>query len=469
MPAWMKRQQESGDGGLPAPAPKRRRSRSPPSHAPSFPPAQRPRRGPLGGDGYDSDASDVPRFMTRPRRNNFSKGPAQPRMLPAGAGARAPAASATAMQQTRPARRLYVAGLPPGCNDGELMDFFVGCISKGIGPEHASGVVNVYVKPNAAFAFVELRTMELARACLALDGISLRGSSLKVQRPNDYDEASSPKPAGPPLTIELGRLGVVSSSVPDGPFKIFIGGLPYHLQEPEVQSLLQAFGPLRGFHLVRERGAAPGADSKGYAFAEYVDHAITHQAIAGLHGMQLGEKALTVRLAKTAASHPPAATAPAPAAAGQRILVEEQLAAAMGLGPGSNSNAAGARDSAAGVGATRVVLLSNMVTEEELRDDQEYDDILQDVREECGNYGDLDEVWIPRPPHAQAGKIFLRYAAVAVAATAARRLDGRRFAGRAVGTAFIEEAAFEAMRGRQPPPAPPEGAPPGAPPAAFAF
>lgn len=477
LPAWMKRQQESAGGAPPLPVPKRRRSRSPPSRRPPYPPAQRPRRGPLGGDGYDSDASDVPRFMTRPRRNNFSRDPAPPPGAPpAGGGgggfARPPMGLAANMQQTRQARRLYVASLPPGCNDAELTEFFVRCLSEGIGPEHANGVVHVYVKPNGAFAFVELRTMELASACLALDGIGFRGSSLKVQRPKDYNEAASPRPAGPPLTLELSRLGVVSSSVPDSAHKIFIGGLPYHLQEPEVQSLLQAFGPLRGFHLVRERGAGPTANSKGYAFAEYVDHSITHQAIAGLHGMQLGEKALTVRLAKTAASHaagPPAPAAPAPAAPARQSLVEEQLAAAMGLGPGSISNAAGAPDEALGVGATRVVLLRNMVTEEELRDDQEYDDILLDVREECSNYGTLEEVWIPRPPHAQAGNVFLRYAAVAMAANAARRLDGRRFAGRSVGTAFLEEGAFEAMRGRQPPAAPAEAAPAGPAPAAFAF
>ena len=35
----------------------------------------------------------------------------------------------------------------------------------------------------------------------------------------------------------------------------------------------------------------------GYAFAEYVDPNITDQAIAGLNGMQLGDKKLTVQRA----------------------------------------------------------------------------------------------------------------------------------------------------------------------------
>ena len=39
--------------------------------------------------------------------------------------------------------------------------------------------------------------------------------------------------------------------------------------------------------------------SKGYAFCEYVDWNVTDQAIAGLHGMQLGERKLVIQRATT--------------------------------------------------------------------------------------------------------------------------------------------------------------------------
>merc|ERR1712087_756885 len=41
--------------------------------------------------------------------------------------------------------------------------------------------------------------------------------------------------------------------------------------------------------------------------------------------------------------------------------------------------------------------LLNMVTEEELRDEEEYEDILEDIREECGKYGEVRSLEIPRP------------------------------------------------------------------------
>jgi RNA recognition motif-containing protein len=42
--------------------------------------------------------------------------------------------------------------------------------------------------------------------------------------------------------------------VAEGPGKVFVGGLPYHLTEDEIKELLSAFGPLRSFHLVKDTG-----------------------------------------------------------------------------------------------------------------------------------------------------------------------------------------------------------------------
>lgn len=49
------------------------------------------------------------------------------------------------------------------------------------------------------------------------------------------------------------------------------------------------------------------------------------------------------------------------------------------------------------VQSSSVVQLLNMVTAEELVDDEEYEDILEDVREECSKYGQVLDIWIPRP------------------------------------------------------------------------
>ena len=46
---------------------------------------------------------------------------------------------------------------------------------------------------------------------------------------------------------------------------------------------------------------------------------------------------------------------------------------------------------------TEVLCLMNMVTPEELVDDEEYDDILEDIKNECSKYGLVRSLEIPRP------------------------------------------------------------------------
>merc|ERR1711963_319354 len=41
--------------------------------------------------------------------------------------------------------------------------------------------------------------------------------------------------------------------------------------------------------------------------------------------------------------------------------------------------------------------MGNMVVEEELVDEEEYEDILEGIREECGKFGEVKSIEIPRP------------------------------------------------------------------------
>lgn len=46
---------------------------------------------------------------------------------------------------------------------------------------------------------------------------------------------------------------------------------------------------------------------------------------------------------------------------------------------------------------TEVLCLMNMVAPEELIDDDEYEEIVEDVRDECSKYGQVKSIEIPRP------------------------------------------------------------------------
>jgi hypothetical protein len=79
---------------------------------------------------------------------------------------------------------------------------------------------------------------------MGLDGIIFLNGPLKIRRPKDY--------GGPEMSSHVP--GVVSTNVPDSINKVFVGGLPSYLNEEQVQELLNSFGELKAFNLVRENG-----------------------------------------------------------------------------------------------------------------------------------------------------------------------------------------------------------------------
>ena len=90
---------------------------------------------------------------------------------------------------------------------------------------------------------------------------------------------------------------------------------------------------------------------------------------------------------------------------------------------------------------TTVVELKQMLTLEDLTDDAEYEDILEDTREECASFGTLKNIIIPRSGPG-ATKIFLEYLTVEDAGSAINGLAGRTFGGRKVEAVYFDPVKF---------------------------
>mmetsp|Transcript_31348 Transcript_31348/g.47981 ORF Transcript_31348/g.47981 Transcript_31348/m.47981 type:complete len:125 (+) Transcript_31348:99-473(+) len=91
---------------------------------------------------------------------------------------------------------------------------------------------------------------------------------------------------------------------------------------------------------------------------------------------------------------------------------------------------------------SRVVEIRNMLTEEDLKDDAEYEDIATDTKEECSSFGHLKNVVIPRDGPGVT-KVFLEYLTKDDAAKAIQSLQGRTFDGRKVEATYMAEEKFE--------------------------
>lgn len=92
---------------------------------------------------------------------------------------------------------------------------------------------------------------------------------------------------------------------------------------------------------------------------------------------------------------------------------------------------------------SRVVELQNMLSEDDLNDPDEYQDIMEDTREQCGTFGKLLNIVIPRAGERGATKIFLEYESTDDASSAIQALQGKTFDGRLVEATFYDEARFD--------------------------
>lgn len=347
-------------------------------------------------------------------------------------------------QATRHARRVYVGGLPPLENEQTIATFF-SQVMAAIGGNTAGpgdAVVNVYINHEKKFAFVEMRTVEEASNAMALDGILFEGAPVRVRRPTDYNPsmAAALGPSQPSPHLNLAAVGLTPGATggADGPDRVFVGGLPYYFTEAQIKELLEAFGPLRGFDLVKDRDTG---NSKGYGFCVYQDPAVTDIACAALNGLKMGDKTLTVRRATASGQARPDQFSVFPEVqqhiAFQKLALQATNVPNMGLPSGAEDF------------PTKVLCLTQAVNPDELLDDQEYEDIYEDMKDECGKHGVITKLVIPRPKSTGeevygVGKVFVEYANTQSSAKARASLHGRKFGGNVVVAVYYPEDKFSA-------------------------
>ncbi len=149
---------------------------------------------------------------------------------------------------------------------------------------------------------------------------------------------------------------------------------------------------------------------------------------------------------------------------------------------------------------SRILLMLNMVTNDDLINDDDFHDILEDITEECGNYGPVEDIRIPRPAKRErkwstdgaalaafqrqadedsgVGRVYVKFADADSAGKALASLAGRAFAGRSIVATLLADDAdtsppldviFAPPGGEEPPPPPPPTDAPPVPPDAYMF
>ncbi|KAF2026138.1 hypothetical protein EK21DRAFT_74861, partial [Setomelanomma holmii] len=331
-------------------------------------------------------------------------------------------AAALAPGASKQSKRLYVHNLPSGVTNEELVEFFNLQLN---GLNVVSGrdpCLSANIASSKEYAALEFKAPEDATVALAMSGIQMRDdaggpdrSGLSIRRPKDYIT---------PQQEENAYLGEeVSSVVKDSPNKLSIVNIPTFIEEEQLRELVETMGKLAAFVLVKDTSTD---QHRGIAFVEYANSnsEFIDQVIEGLNSIELGDVLLKV----------------------SRATVGVQQTAGLDGGVGAISMLASAT-AAEDQEHSRVICLMNMVTSDELINDEEYDEIKEDIEEECQKYGPIIETKIPRPAGARSslgvGKIYIKYQDTESAQRAIKALAGRQFSRRTVVATQFSEEGFD--------------------------
>jgi RNA recognition motif-containing protein len=77
--------------------------------------------------------------------------------------------------------------------------------------------------------------------------------------------------------------------------KLYVGNLSYATREEELRELFAQAGTVTSVALIKDRDTG---SSKGFAFVEMTTQAEAQTAISKFHNYQLGERPLTVNMAR---------------------------------------------------------------------------------------------------------------------------------------------------------------------------
>lgn len=231
---------------------------------------------------------------------------------------------------------------------------------------------------------------------------------------------------------------------------------------------MSTFGQLSGLQVIYDING-PADETRGIAFAEFADPSVTDTAIQEIKQLQLGDSFLRAGRASLGLNAPLASIPMDINVTGSLI---GSILTYKTQNEGSTQN---------GLTDTRVLMLLNLVTIDELTDDQEYREIVQDITAECGKFGAIEDLLVPRPDAAilaassqrivagsgpssttsgpasttlgnkpgvknadtmGVGKVFIKFATRDACREAFKSLGGRKFSDRTVISAFFSEDNF---------------------------
>lgn len=158
-------------------------------------------------------------------------------------------------ENAKQAKRLFVYNIPRSATSESLVEFFnlqLNGLNVVSGPDPC---LSAQISADHEYALLEFKSTEDATMALALDRITMEDNAgapdapgLSIRRPKDYIVPVSSDDSD---VVE----GEVSSVVKDSPNKLSIVNIPTYVEDTQIRELLEAFGQLKSFVVVKEHGS----------------------------------------------------------------------------------------------------------------------------------------------------------------------------------------------------------------------
>lgn len=127
---------------------------------------------------------------------------------------------------------------------------------------------------NSCYYIFDLATKDDIEILKAMNNSEWRGYRMKIEKPvTFFREYNASKGKNTELK-EIKKQGFLYES--DN--KLYMGGIPVTAKEHEIRDIVESFGQIKSFNLVKDPNSEDDLN-RGFCFFEYVDERVTEKAI----------------------------------------------------------------------------------------------------------------------------------------------------------------------------------------------
>jgi splicing factor U2AF subunit len=239
-----------------------------------------------------------------------------------------------------------------------------------------SPILNIdkYNVEHGTYYIFELATKDDIEILKAMNNTEWRGHRIRIEKPASFVREFNSTQG---KNVELKESKTNQSFLIESDNKLYMGGIPTTAKEHEIREIVESFGQLKTFNLVKDTNSELDVN-RGFCFFEYVDEKVTDRAIKGLHNREMGDKRLKVQraninsksfsIAKQLKETPVDMT---PREPGKSNFSEGNISSQLLMQIDTPLHAAI---------PSRVIQLINMIAAEDIMDDADYREISEDIR-----------------------------------------------------------------------------------------